>query len=106
MSYCSNLNIAEIEKLSQEQISKKLNECEQQCNRYTQCDTVAYMNDILSYSENCPKELTQDDIITTLTNEDCAYNRASCDMSCDNSLNYPLYDAMYNREYDTFYNKE
>ncbi len=106
MSYCPNLNIAEIEKLSQEQISKKLNECEQNCNRYIQCDTVAYMNDILNYSENCPKELTQDDILQTFSSDDCIFSRISCVQLCNKFCNCPLYDAMCNREYDAFYNKE
>ena len=51
MSYCKNLNIADIEQLSQEQISKQLDVCEQQCDRYTQCDTMIYMNDILSMTK-------------------------------------------------------
>lgn len=47
MSYCKILDCADIDKMKPYQISTKLDYCIEHCDRYFQCDTVAYMDDKL-----------------------------------------------------------
>lgn len=47
MSYCKRLDIADVDKFSEKQLNDYLDMCEDNCPRYTTCDTVAHMNDRL-----------------------------------------------------------
>lgn len=47
MSYCKDLDCADIDKIKPYQVMFLVDYCEQYCDRYFQCDTVAYMNDKL-----------------------------------------------------------
>ena len=46
----------------------------------------------------CPKEMTSDDIINNLSDDDIEFNLASCEQSCNNYYHKcPLVQLMYDR---------
>lgn len=46
----------------------------------------------------CPKEITSDDIMNNLSDDDIIFNLASCEQSCDNYYHKcPLAKLMCNR---------
>ena len=46
----------------------------------------------------CPKEITSDDIINNLSDDDIVFNLASCEQTCDNYYQHcPLVQLMYDR---------
>lgn len=47
MSHCKKINISDLEKMKPYQFSNRLDYCVEHCDRYFQCDTVAYMDDKL-----------------------------------------------------------
>ena len=46
----------------------------------------------------CPKEITSDDIINNLSDDDINFNLASCEQSCDN-YSQLFEDSCNNRDY-------
>lgn len=47
LMYCKKIDCVDIEKSNNQSIEETLNNCELKCNRYYQCDTVAFMEDEL-----------------------------------------------------------
>ena len=46
----------------------------------------------------CPKEITSDDIMNNLSDDDIIFNLASCEQNCDNYYHHcPLVQLMYDR---------
>ena len=46
----------------------------------------------------CPKEITDEDIVNNLSDDDIVFNLASCEQNCDNYYhNCPLVQLMCNR---------
>lgn len=47
MIYCNKIKSDYVYKMSESELNKKLDDCELNCDKYSQCQTVALMNDML-----------------------------------------------------------
>lgn len=52
MSYCSHITSEQVYKMVEFELNHILDNCELNCDRYSQCDTVALMNDKLKELHN------------------------------------------------------
>ncbi len=52
MSYCKKIDIKDINEVTKTNMNKILDKCERSCNRYYQCDTAAFMLDVIKKEVN------------------------------------------------------